>query len=93
MSIKGRVEKLEARRAPWTQPKIIFCRDDLPPDQAEALRNEIRQAADHPNLFLVVYHSPGETDDSLTRLMGAEEAEAISRKHRDVQLTRSYGHV
>ena len=91
-SLMTRIRRLEATRAPWSQPKIIYVRDDLPPGQANALRNEIRQAADHPNLFLVVYHSPGETDDSLTRLMGSE-AEAISQKHREIALQRSYGHV
>lgn len=89
-ALMTRVRRLEAVQSPYSKPRIIYVRDDLPPDQAEALRSEIRKAVDHPNLFLVVYHSP-DGSDSLSRLMGAE-AGAINQRHREIALQRSYGH-
>lgn len=90
-ALMTRIRRLESTRGAWHQPRIIYVRDDLPPDQVEAHRQEVREAADDPRTIFVCYRNM-DGSDSLTELMGAE-AEAINQRHREIALQRSYGHV
>ena len=89
-----RIRRLESTRGAWHQPRIIYVRppEGMTPDQVEAHRREVREAADDPRSIFIVYRNMGGSD-SLDELMGTEEAEAINRRHREIALQRSYGNV
>ena len=89
-----RVRKLEAVKGAYIPPRIQYVRspEGMSADELEAHRQEVREAAEHPHAFLIVYQNMDGTD-SLDDLFGPDEAEAINRKHREVKLTRSYGNA
>jgi hypothetical protein len=91
MTIKSRIAKLEAVQGGYHQPVIqfVYSPEGMTADEAEAHRQQVREAAEHPHAVLVVY-SNMDGSDSLDDLFGPDEAREINRRHREVKLSRSY---
>jgi hypothetical protein len=77
-AIMTRVRKLEAIQGAYTPPRICYVRspEGMTDDEIEAHRQEVRQAAAHPDAVLVVYQNM-DGSDSLTDLFGHREAQEI----------------
>jgi hypothetical protein len=98
MTIKSRIAKLEAVQGGYHQPVIQFVYsprggayspEGMSADEAEAHRQQVREAVANPHAILICYQNMDGTD-SLDDLFGPDEAREINSKHRQVKLTRSY---